>query len=120
MSQIRLYIDEDSMDQAFLQALRARGVDIRTAYEEGMVGRSDIDQLRWAATQGRVLYSFNVGDFYHLHTTFLGQQEDHAGIILVQQQRYAVGEQLRGVLRLLAATSAEEMGNQVVFLSAWI
>jgi Domain of unknown function (DUF5615) len=120
VSQIRLYIDEDSMDQAFLQALRARGVDIRTAYEEGMVGRSDIDQLRWAATQGRVLYSFNVGDFYHLHTTFLGQQEDHAGIILVQQQRYAVGEQLRGVLRLMAATSAEEMVNQVVFLSAWI
>jgi hypothetical protein len=85
VSQIRLYIDEDSMDQAFLQALRARGVAIRTAYEEGMVGRSDIDQLRWAATQGRVLYSFNVGDFYHLHTTFLGQQEDHAGIILVQR-----------------------------------
>jgi hypothetical protein len=120
VSQIRLYIDEDSMDQALLQALRARGVDVRTAYEEGMVGRSDVEQLRWAATQGRVLYSFNVGDFYHLHTTFLGQQEDHAGIILVQQQRYAVGQQRRGVLRLMAATSAEEMVNQVVFLSAWI
>jgi len=46
VSVIRLYIDEDSMDQAFIQALRARGVDVRTAYEEGLSGRSDADQLR--------------------------------------------------------------------------
>lgn len=28
MSQIRLFIDEDSMDQRFIKALRARGVDV--------------------------------------------------------------------------------------------
>jgi post-segregation antitoxin (ccd killing protein) len=33
---VRLYMDEDSMDQALVRALRARGVDVKTALEEGM------------------------------------------------------------------------------------
>ena len=38
---IRLYIDEDSMDRALVRALRARGVDVTTALEEGMIERED-------------------------------------------------------------------------------
>lgn len=41
-------------------------------------------------------------------------------MILVQQQRYSVGQLMRGILQLIAAKSAEEMENQVEFLSAWI
>ena len=33
MSIIRLYIDEDSQDQALLRALRARNVDVMTVKE---------------------------------------------------------------------------------------
>lgn len=33
---IRLYLDEDSMRQALVQALRARGVDVMTALEADM------------------------------------------------------------------------------------
>jgi hypothetical protein len=69
--------------------------------------------------QGRVLYTFNVGDFYRLHTAFLKQGKSHAGIILARQQRYPVGEQMRRLLKLIAAKSAEEMKNRVEFLSAW-
>ena len=32
---IRLYLDEDSMDKALVQALRARSVDVTTALEAG-------------------------------------------------------------------------------------
>ncbi len=35
MSLIRLFIDEDSMDQQFVRALRARGVDVTTVGEIG-------------------------------------------------------------------------------------
>ena len=107
------------MDQVLLRALRARGVDVRTAHEDGMVGRADSDQLRWATAQQRVLYSFNVGDFFHLHTALLMQGEAHAGLILVPQQRYSIGDQIRSLLRLIAAVSAEDMENRVAFLSAW-
>jgi hypothetical protein len=120
VSEIRLYIDEDSMDQSFLQALRARGVDVRTAFDDGMVGHADDEQLRWATSQQRVLYSFNVGDFFQLHTAVITVGETHAGIILVQQQRYSVGDQMRAVLKVMAATSAEDMIDKVIFLSAWM
>jgi len=33
MSLIRLFIDEDSMDQRLVRALRARGVDVTTVKE---------------------------------------------------------------------------------------
>lgn len=116
---IRLYIDEDSMDRALIRALRARGVDILTALDEDMIAKPDAVHLAFAAAQGCVLYSFNVGDYYQLHTAYLSDGRSHTGMILAPQQRYSVGEQMRRVLRLLATRSAEEMVNQVEFLSHW-
>ena len=84
-----------------------------------MRGRPDIDQLRWTTEQGRILYSFNVADFYALHTDFLKRDERHKGIVLAQQ-RYTVGDQLRGVLKLMATLTFEEMVDRVIFLSAWL
>jgi hypothetical protein len=66
------------------------------------------------------LYSSNIRDFYRLHTEFLTKGESHAGIILVQQQRYSVGQIMRGILRLIASKSAEEMHEKVEFLSGWM
>jgi hypothetical protein len=43
----------------------------------------------------------------------------HGGMVLVRQQQYSVGEQMRRILKLIAAKSAEDMQNQVEFLSAW-
>jgi len=53
-----------------------------------------------------------------LPTDFSTQGEEHMGIIL-GQQNYSVGEQLRRLLKIIASKSAEEMYNQVEFLSAW-
>jgi hypothetical protein len=116
---IQLYIDEDSMDRALVRALQARGVDVTTALVEGMIERLDIDHLEYAIQQGRVLFSFNIGDFYQLHTEYLAQGKHHTGIVLCPQQRYPVGEQMRRLLKLIATKSAEEMKDTVEFLSAW-
>jgi hypothetical protein len=40
---IRLYFDEDSMWQALVTALRARGIDVQTALEAAMIERTDED-----------------------------------------------------------------------------
>ncbi len=69
--QARLYIDEDAMDDDLVQALRLRGVDVETALEAGLVGRPDEEQLAHAAEAGRVLYTFNVGDFMNLHGEYI-------------------------------------------------
>lgn len=119
MITIRLYMDEDSMSRSLVRALRARGVDVTTALKEGMIERSDAEHLDYATAQGRVLYSFNVGDFHRFHMEYLAQGKSHTGIILARQQHYSVGQQMRRLLKLIATKSAEEMENQVEFLSAW-
>lgn len=116
---IRLYFDEDSMDRNLVRALRARGMDVSTALEENMVYRTDKEHLEYATAQERVLFSFNRGDFYQLHTRYLAMGRPHAGIILANQQHYSVGEQMRRILRLSAAKSTEGMQNCLEFLSAW-
>jgi predicted nuclease of predicted toxin-antitoxin system len=116
---IRLYFDEDSMHRGLVRALRARGVDVITALDVGMIEREDTEHLDYATGQGCVLCTFNAGDFYRLHGDYLSQGKRHAGIILMQQRRFSVGEQMRRLLRLIANKSADEMENWVEFLSAW-
>jgi hypothetical protein len=120
MSKILLYIDEDSMDEHFVQALISRNVDVLTVADVGMLHRSDEEQLDWARQNGRVIFSFNTRDFYRLHTTLIGQGLSHAGIILAPQQRYGIGELMRGVLKLINTKSSAEMQEQLEFLSNWI
>lgn len=84
-----------------------------------LIALPDEKHLSWAAEQGRVIYSFNVNDFMALHVSYLSAAKDHAGIVLAQQQRYAVGEQMRRLLRLLEMKPAEAMRNTVEFLSNW-
>lgn len=102
MSQIRLYLDEDSLKHSLVVALQNSGIDVRTALDADKISCTDEEQLIWATEQGRLLYSFNVADFCRLHSTFLAQRRGHAGILLARQQRYSVGEQLRGLLKLIA------------------
>jgi hypothetical protein len=116
--ELRLYLDEDSMDQRLVRALRARGMNVETALDAGMVAQPDVEHLRYAAVSGWVLHSFNVADFYELHGQFMDEGRDHAGIVLGTQQRYSVGDRMRRLLRLRAERTAEQMTNRVVFLAS--
>ncbi|MHC5731962.1 MAG: DUF5615 family PIN-like protein, partial [Nostoc sp.] len=107
----RLYTDEDSNRRAIVQALRESGIDVITSLEANRLKYPDDEQLIWAREQGRVIYSGNVRDFYRLHTEFVTRGQPHAGILLMQQQRFSVGEQVRGILELLVIKSPEQMHN---------
>jgi len=95
MSRIRLYFDEDAMQNALVVALRARSSD------------------------GRVLYSFNIRDFCLLHAHWTSTGRQHSGIVIGFQQRYSIGEQLRRLLHLLNRKTAEEMLLRLEYLSTW-
>ena len=120
MSQIRLYIDEDSGNLSFVESLRNSAVEVMTTSDANKLSSSDEEQLIWATEQGRVIYSSNMGDFCRLHRTFAEQKRTHSGIIVVPRQSYSVGTQWRGILNLIAAKSAEEMINQLECLGAYI
>lgn len=117
--QIRLYLDEDAQQTSLVKALRERGMDVQTADEASMRNQDDTDHLAYATTQNRVLYSFNISDYNRIHSDYLHENKNHAGIILAPQQRYSVGEQMRRLLRIINARTAEQMQNNVEFLSAW-
>lgn len=116
---IRLYLDEDAMDSDLVSALRLRGVDVTTALDAGLTSSADEEHLKHAIASKRTLYSFNVSDFMALHKLYLEAGKPHAGIILAQQQRYSVGEQMRRLVRLVQMRSAESLHNTVEFLSGW-
>lgn len=116
---IALYLDEDAEDNDLIHALRLRGVDVVRAWDLGMRHRADEDQLMTAVASGRVLFGFNIRDYLRIHTEWMMQGHSHAGIILAKQQTYSIGEQLRRLIHIISVKSAEEMENQILFLSDW-
>ena len=89
------------------------------AREAGMVARADAEHLAFASVQRRVLFSYNASDYYRLHTEWRMIGRAHAGIILVPQQRYSIGELTRRLLHLVSTLTPEQMRNRVEFLSSW-
>ena len=79
---MKLYLDEDLSPRVGM-LLRARGLDATGAHEVGQAGRSDLEQLRHAAREGRCLVTRNVADFLELVRQLINRQETHAGIILI-------------------------------------
>ncbi|UKO99919.1 DUF5615 family PIN-like protein [Nostoc sp. UHCC 0870] len=116
MSQIRFYLDEDAGKKSLANGLRNAGVDVITTVEANRVSSTDESQIIWATEQSYIIYTFNVGDFCRLHNAYLEQQKKHSGIVVAAKQSYSIGEQLRGLLNLVASMEAEEMVNQLVFL----
>ena len=119
MSQIKIYIDEDAMDSDLVAALRSRGTVVQTVLDAGLIEKPDDEQLAFAVANECVLYTFNVSDFYRLHTEWVRLGREHAGMILAPQQRFSIGEQLRRILRLRAAVTTGSMRNRVEFLGNW-
>jgi len=120
VSRIRLYLDEDTIKSAFVKALGNADLDVMTVADVGMLGYADEEQLIWSTEQKRVIYSFNIGDFCRLHRDYMIQSKTHTGIILAPQRQYSIGQQLRGLLKLVAACSAEDMMNQLIFLNSYV
>ena len=80
------------MAHSLLKALKAHNVDVTTVLEQSREGMSDEEQLNWAATQGRVICTGNVADFVQLHRQWLEQGRPHAGILIIPQQQYSIGD----------------------------
>ena len=114
MATIALYLDED-VHPTLATILRERAFDVLTTSEAGMLGKSDPEQLEFAARQGRAILTHNIRDYVRLARQYAEQNRAHAGIIVSDQ--LPLRELLRRTLRLLTALSAEEMVNRFEWLS---
>jgi hypothetical protein len=115
MSRVRLYVDEDAAQRAVVDGLRSHGLDVLTVLEAGIVGESDEEQLTFATSQGRAVYTLNVADFCQLHTQFLTAGKGHCGVIVIPRQRYSVGEKIRRLAEITERLTAEQMINRLEY-----
>lgn len=66
-------------------SLGLRGYDVITVKEAGKKGLKDIEQLKYASSENRVIFIHNIADFYKIHSDFIKKGFDHSGIILSKQ-----------------------------------
>ena len=114
MNPPKVYLDED-VYYAVALGLRRRGYDVLTTAEAERRGSDDEDQLRFAATQGRVLVTFNRGHFARLHGDFLASRTQHSGIIVSTQA--GIGPVVRALARVLAGADATRFANRLIWLA---
>lgn len=114
---IKLYLDENVPD-AIAIALKLRGYDVVTVRETRKKGLSDIDQLNYASSEQRAIFTFNITDFYKIHSEFIKRGFNHNGIILSKQ--LPIGVIVKALSRLLSDINPEKIRNNIIWLSDWI
>ncbi len=103
---IRFYTDEH-VSKAVIKGLRARGADVLTVPEAGLLGASDEEHLERARDEGRVLFTQD-DVFLRLHAA----GTKHAGIVYAPQGT-SIGDIIRGLMLTHQILDPPEMENHV-------
>ena len=108
-----VYLDED-VSVVVAGILRARGFDAMTTRDAGQLGRSDAEQLSFAAESNRVLLTHNRADFERLHREWLQAGRQHGGIIVARRRLPAELAATAG--RLLTRLTVEQIKSQLLYI----
>jgi len=111
LNELTFYFDE-SVELAVSVQLAASGLDVVSAHSLGKLGDKDPQHLTRATQMGRVLCTYDT-DFLILASNGV----EHAGIIFAPEQKASIGGWVREIRALHARLSAEDVINQVIFLS---
>ena len=112
MSFSALYTDED-MSALVTTLLRSRGLDVTTVPEQATRGRTDLEQLEFAASMNRCILTHNRVDFERLHIEYMSDDKQHSGIIVVPQKNaYEVAQRI-GIL--VSILTIDEITNQLLY-----
>ena len=110
---IDLYLDED-VNVVLADLLRARGFRVTTTQAAGQVGKTDENQLAFAARQRKAILTHNRVDFEALAQRYSEEKKAHCGIIIAV--RRPPKELSRRVLILLDSVTADEIEDQIRYL----
>ncbi len=108
-----IYTDED-VSKLVATLLRARGFDVTTTIEQGMLSQLDRQQLAYAASVERCLLTHNRVDFEQLHLEYMTEGREHSGIIVIPQKN--AYEIVQRVAILLNTLTADEIANQLLYV----
>jgi predicted nuclease of predicted toxin-antitoxin system len=108
-SAIKLYLDEQ-VDPDVAKGLRRHGIDVLTTQEERMLGKSDEQQLEYAISLGRTIFTQD-DDFLRLAAARIS----HAGIVYVHQGA-SIGDIIEGLRLIVGVMTPEEMIDHIEYL----
>jgi hypothetical protein len=117
---VRLFLDAHISGRRVARMLRDAGQEVRAADEErALEGWSDRDLLALAASEGRIMFTFNVRDFPSIARDWAEAGRAHAGCaILVGIDHSEFGTVLRVITEMLATRPRQEdWRDATVFLS---
>jgi predicted nuclease of predicted toxin-antitoxin system len=109
INQIKIYADE-SVNNAIVEGLKRRGVNVFSAKDLGKLGLTDEEQLKTATQKQAVIFTCDA-DFLRI-----ALYKPHYGIIYVHQQKLTVGECIKRLKIISQTRTAQEMQNQIHFL----
>ncbi len=79
---MKYYLDED-LSPKIAEILRKHHIDAISAYEAGMVQKSDREQLERASSEKRCLITRNRNDFIQLTVQFFNEHRPHYGVLII-------------------------------------
>jgi predicted nuclease of predicted toxin-antitoxin system len=107
---IRFHLDENC-DRAIAEGLRRRGIDVSTTAEAGLLSTTDEEQMAFAVSQNRVLFSQD-RDFLRLHAA----GAPHPGIAYCGKDTKSIGAIIQGLVLIWEVLEPEEIAGRVEFL----
>ena len=109
-NKIKFHLDEN-ISQAIANGLRRRGIDVTTTPEQNLIGKLDKEQLNFAVSQQRVIFTQDT-DFLRLHH----QGIYHYGIAYCRQKSKSIGEIVQSLMLIWQILEVEEMINHLEYL----
>jgi predicted nuclease of predicted toxin-antitoxin system len=107
---VRFHLDEH-VAPAIASGLRARGLDVTSTVEVGLLGANDREQLAFIRAEGRVMVTHD-----HDFLALAAQGSSHPGICYCRQQSRSVRQIIEILSLLYECLTAEQMRNRIEFL----
>jgi hypothetical protein len=114
LARLRIYTDEN-VDVRAAEGLRRRGIEARSAHEEGKLGVADEAQFAHAASLRAAIFTHD-HRFVEMAVEKSLRGEEHYGVLFAEMHRLGLGECIRRLALCADVLSAEEMRNRVEFL----
>jgi hypothetical protein len=102
---------DENVNKTIADGLKRRKIDVTTTPEAGLISASDEEQLRFACSQGRVLFTQDC-DFLKLHNSGF----EHCGVAYCVKGSRSIGEILQGLILIWEVLEAEDIAGKVEFL----
>jgi hypothetical protein len=106
---------DQHVPRAITDGLRARGVDVLTAYEGGSSEMSDPELLERATALGRMLFTRDDDLLVEAHQRQI-RGVSFAGVIYAHQLRVSIGKCIHDLEIIAKAGEPEDMFNRVEYL----